>query len=95
MLSDGGLDASASDIFTEHVSYKTNKNIVLREFNFPACLCLHDHTQKYPNSGDIDTHYRKTSNISRTLVDNRIVDNSDVTGASPVGAAPTASSFST
>ena len=41
------------------------------------------------------TEYRKTSNISRTLVDNKIVDNSDVIGASPVGAAPTASSFST
>ena len=39
--------------------------------------------------------YRKTSNISRTLVCNKIVDNSDVVGASPVGAAPTTSSFST
>ena len=39
--------------------------------------------------------YRKTSNISRTLVGNKIVDNSDVDGASPVGAAPTSSSFST
>ena len=39
--------------------------------------------------------YRKTSNISRTLVGNRIIDNSDVVGASPVGAAPTTSSFST
>ena len=37
--------------------------------------------------------YRKTSNISRTLVGNKIVDNSDVIGASPVGAAPTTSSF--
>ena len=40
-------------------------------------------------------HYRKTSNISRTLVVDKIVDNSDVVGASPVGAAPTTSSFST
>ena len=40
-------------------------------------------------------YYRKTSNISRTLVINKIVDNSDVVGASPVGAAPTTSSFST
>ena len=40
-------------------------------------------------------HYRKTSNISCTLVGNKIVDNSDVVGASPVGAAPTTSSFST
>ena len=39
--------------------------------------------------------YRKTSNISRTLVGNKIVDNSDVVGASPVAAAPTTSSFST
>ena len=39
--------------------------------------------------------YRKTSNMSRTLVGNKIVDNSDVVGASPVGAAPTTSSFST
>ena len=42
----------------------------------------------------LDT-YRKTSNISRTLVGNKIVDNSDVVGASPVGAAPTTSSLST
>ena len=39
--------------------------------------------------------YRKTSNISRTLVSNKIVDHSDVDGASPVSAAPTTSSFST
>ena len=39
--------------------------------------------------------YRKTSNISRTFVDNNIVDYSDLVGASPVGAAPTTPSFST
>ena len=39
--------------------------------------------------------YRKTSNISRTFIGNKVVDNSDVVGASPVGAAPTISSFST
>ena len=38
--------------------------------------------------------YRKTSNISRTLVGNKIVENSDVDGASPVGAAPTTPEFS-
>ena len=42
-----------------------------------------------------DKNYRKTSNISRTLVGNKVVYNSDVVGASPVGAAPTTSSFST
>ena len=36
--------------------------------------------------------YRKTSNISRTLVGNKNVDHRDVVGASPVGAAPTTSS---
>ena len=39
--------------------------------------------------------YRKTSDISRTLVGDIIVDNSDAVGASPVGAVPTTSSFST
>ena len=48
---------------------------------------LHTYKQKHM--------YRKTSNISRTLVGNEIVDKSDVVGASPVGAAPTTSSFST
>ena len=39
--------------------------------------------------------YRKISNISGTLVGNKIVDHSDVVGASPVGAAPITSSFLT
>ena len=39
--------------------------------------------------------YRKVSNISRTLVGNKIVDHSDVVGASPARAAPTTSSFPT
>ena len=43
----------------------------------------------------VQLEYRKTSNISRILVSNKIVDNSDAVGASPVGAAPTTSSFST
>ena len=47
------------------------------------------------NKGSLVFHYRKTSNISRTLIGNTIVDNSDIVGASPVGAAPTTSSFST
>ena len=48
-----------------------------------------------PDAGLAKLCYRKTSNISRTLVANKILDNSDVVGASPVGAAPTTSSFST
>ena len=39
--------------------------------------------------------YCQVSNISRSLVGNKIVDHSDVVGASPVGTAPTTSSFST
>ena len=39
--------------------------------------------------------YPQTSNISHTLVGNKMVDPSDVGEESPVGAAPTISSFST
>ena len=39
-------------------------------------------------------HYSQTSNLSGSLVGNKIVDHPDVVGASPVGAAP-ATSFST
>ena len=39
--------------------------------------------------------YRQTSNISCTLIGNKLADHSDVVGASPVGTAPTTSSFST
>ena len=38
--------------------------------------------------------YHQISNISCTLVGNKIADHSDVLGASPVGATPTTSSFS-
>ena len=41
---------------------------------------------------DLSSLYRKTSNIRRTSVGNKIVDHSDVVGASPVGAAPSTSS---
>ena len=47
------------------------------------------------NIYSVNMVYRKTSNIRRTLVGNKIVDHSDVVGAPPVGAAPTTSSFST
>ena len=39
-------------------------------------------------------YYRQTSNVSRTLVGNKIVDHSDVVGALPVGAVPTTFQFS-
>ena len=37
--------------------------------------------------------YRKTFNIRRTILGNKIVDHSDIVGASPVGAAPATSLF--
>ena len=46
-------------------------------------------------SSDKNGAYHQISNISRTLLGNKIVDHSDVVGASPVDAAPTTSSFST
>ena len=49
----------------------------------------------YKHFSKLSNTYRQVSNVSRTLVGNKIVDHSDVVGASPVGAAPTASSFST
>ena len=56
------------------------------------CSAIRDYDSSH-NSYNVT--YRKTSNISRTLVGNKIVNNSDVVGASPVGAAPTTSSLST
>ena len=41
------------------------------------------------------SRYRQTSNISYTLVGNKIVDHSNVDETSPVVAAPTTSSLST
>ena len=42
---------------------------------------------------DMVLTYGQISNISHTLVGNKLVDHSDVVGASPVGAAPPTSSF--
>ena len=51
--------------------------------------------QEAPMGIQFHANYRKVSNISHTLVGNKIVDHSDVVGASPVGAAPTTSLSST
>ena len=56
--------------------------------------CLHQHSAYMASLGIShyelnELRYWQTSNISHTLVDNKIVDHSDV----PVGAAPTTSSF--
>ena len=54
-----------------------------------CCDCM----SPIPHVGEIN--YRETSNISRTLIGNKIINHSDVVGASPVGAATTTSPFST
>ena len=43
----------------------------------------------------VNYHHHHTSNLSHTLVGNKIFDYSEVIGASPVAAAPTTSSFQT
>ena len=58
-------------------------------------LFIYNGISYVPSMQNLYGIYRKTSNISCTLVGNKIVDNSDVVGALPVGAAPTTSSFST
>ena len=83
--------------YTAHLSFLSEKGATIFRDNFP--FDLQDFFAKFaPWSIHYiynNMRYRKTSNISRTLVGNKIVDNSDVVGASPVGAAPTTSSFST
>ena len=57
--------------------------------------CWFKFTNASPRGPWVKEKYSQVSNISCTLVGNKIVDHSDVVGASPVGAAPTTSSFST
>ena len=51
--------------------------------------------ESFKMDGTNGDDYRKTSNLRRNLIGNKIVDHSDVVGASPDGAAPSTSSFST
>ena len=70
----------------------------MRVVIMPILFLLAAHEVDTLTASDTSRHhdysYCQTSNISRTLVSNKIADHSDVVGASPVGAAPTASSFS-
>ena len=74
--------------------------VLLHTFNIRVFKCSKNNSSTMEHicnesENVIGSHYRKVSNIRRTLVGNEIVDHSDVVGASPVGAAPTTSSFST
>ena len=58
-------------------------------------ICLYDSLFGSVPKSRTNSIYHYTSNISSTLVGNKIFDHSDVVGASPVGTAATTSSFST
>ena len=87
-------DACRRDISLEILNIKCASRKYLRDTTIMCCIgsCL----DKRPAAlSCLQTYnYRKTSNISGTLLSNEIVDHSDVIGASPAGAAPTESLFS-
>ena len=89
---------SSCDITLEKV-IAMNTHAVFLHFTTIYKQYTEEYTQHTPHATTslriLIRTYRKTSNISRTLVANKIFDHSDVVGASPVGAAPTTSSFST
>ena len=62
-------------------------------FNGP--LLLNNHSAFKSQCDNYSCKMCQTSNISHTIVGNKIVDHSDVVGAVPTGTAPTTSSFST
>ena len=70
-------------------------------FKSPICVlpsvqcCLEYHFELNCVTAAVCSTHPQTSNISHTLVGNKLVDPSDVVGASPVGAAPNTSSLST
>ena len=83
-------------IFLGFFQQLRRRNVLLFDCYDPMVARLTTKHFAYWKSGliVIDT-YRKTSNIRRTLIGNKIIDYSDIVGASPVGAAPTTSSFLT
>ena len=67
-------------------------NVKMRSFTQP---CRAIYFQFVNDMNQLVAQYHQISNMSRTLVGNRLVGHSDVVGASPVGAAQIVSSFST
>ena len=80
-------------------TFDLRNNIMSCKISFPIVYNVVWMTTMYLKSvtaiENANKTYHKTSNISRTLVCNKIVDHSDVVGALPVGAAPTTSSYFT
>ena len=90
--------------FIHHLSityYWTFQQKLCQNENFLVIIIFtvifgYSQTNGYQCSGTVSIwKYHQISNMSRTLIGNKIVDHSDVVGAAPVGAAPTTSSFST
>ena len=90
-LSDASRSISYHDTFAVADGLVPNRHQAICNTHAP-CSAIRDYDSSH-NSYNVT--YGKTSNISRTLVGNKIVDNSDVVGAPPVGTAPTTSSLST
>ena len=78
--------------FRDHVSVDAWRHP--SEVEVTCLTALHCHTS-LANEGQVSIEICQTSNISHTLVGNKIVDHSGVVRASPIDAAPTISSFST
>ena len=77
--------------------YQSWKHCVICRSHLQYILCENTRNGSYTIliRGNCITALGLPSNLSCTLVNNKIVDHSDVVGSLPVGAAPTTSSFST
>ena len=82
---------SVFQLFTCHIVFKVGWGIYVKHHSYYLTLSQ----RKKKILPVLYCQYCKTSDISCTLVDNKIVDHSDVVGASPVCTAPTTSSIST
>ena len=71
------------------------KSLQKKEVSYEASVSSTTRSEVHSAMNGQTILYRKTYNIRRTLVGNKIADHSDVVGASPVGAALITSSFST
>ena len=89
-----------SDVISWHESGSTLPQVMACTKSLPELILTYHQWSSVAfsyaqNQGKCSRCYRQTSDISCTLVGNKIVDHSDVVGASPFGAAPTISLFST
>ena len=86
--------SSLIDVCVDHQNL-FSKNSEIRSWGADPLLPIHALTLSTVYLMTYKSFYRQTSNISHTLVGNKLFDHLDVVGASAVGAAPTTPSFST